>query len=742
MSRRLMTAALVTALAAAALTAVPAPAQAEPPSCVPGDCFTVAVSLDRAPAVGQSAKVTIEVTAKQDIPDATTVVELPETLRWVRPPVGLARKAAMSGRSPVDRGTRTARARRGEAVRYEGVVTAVTPGAASIRVQARDGRPGPGSEGLAYLTIGAESSVFGMSRDRGGRPGRSAAPATALADDTCVHGRITHAKADDGMARGTPSVSVEAWDKDEGGTPDLLGQALTDATGGYKVCFPGVDEDGTGQDVYLLMSAVAPLWSVEEPGSGGGLDYFAFSGVKNDVPKGTDTTTLDYAAPPGDYMEGAFRIMAALHDTWKAYTGWLNQPGDDCWKPGEATCQRVTVKWKPDTVLARSYYCPGVTPNCDSRFQIHLDASAHLQKMTVAHELGHFIMDYTYGHMSPIACPSHYLRARSQETCAWEEGWADWVAVQTYGDTHYRWGPTDGAVDLESPTWFSQDWDDGADVEGRVAGVLLDLADNREEYWDPGSVGAHGVVAAFRKGPADTLARFLGGLEAEDQALGESVLFQNTVRSSRLEDLDDRTTVRRPANVPMQSLALSPAGKWSVVAAATSGAGTGDVTLEVNPLGGGSPVKSSQGVGSDPDFVAVQPTLIDQFFAAWVASDTDLREYAVQSAVAPDGDLGPGDSRKLTMPADRLVEIRTTTVETGVPATLTVVPDNGQDVDLYVMTPNPRVWGLGRSVARRAVNGGPGRSERITIAYPSVSGVYAVVVVKKSGEGDVTLVRT
>ncbi|WP_433348884.1 hypothetical protein ACQP25_35075 [Microtetraspora malaysiensis] len=749
MLRRLTAAALaVTGIAAVLTAAAPAPALAAPPSCAPGDCFTVTVSLDRAPAVGQDATLTVEVTAKQDIPDATTVIELPDTLRWVRPPAGLSHTAAMIGRSPVDRASRTERTRRGTPVRYEGVVTAVTPGPASIRVHARDARPGPSSEGLAYLTIGEKSSIFGLRRERLSRPAQPLAPATTLAGDTCVHGRVTHIEADTGAVRGTPTVSVEAWDKDEDSAPDLLGKVVTDAAGGYKVCFPGTDEDGSGQDVYLTVSTVAPLWTVEEPGSGTGLDYFADSTVVKDVPKGTDTTTIDYAAAPGDEIEGAFRIMAAVHDAWKAYTGWLNQPGNDCWKPGAATCQRVTVKWKPDTVLTSSYYCPAVVSGeCSDRFQIHLDASAQLQKMTIAHEVGHFIMDYTYGRMpsSDASCKQHYIPVQSGETCAWNEGWADWFAVQTYGDTHYRWGPTDTPIDLESPTWFSQGWHGGAKVEGRVAGALLDLADSGardEKYWDVAGWGPAAVVAAFRKAPADTVDQFLTGLSEDDRYIARSVLFQNTIGGTRYEDLFDRKPAHRPANVPLQPVFPTTAGKWSVVAAVANPATGANVDLDVYfPNNGKVPVSSSDGAAANADFVAVQPASADDAYIAGAPSYTDYQEYALEVAEAPDGDLEKNAFTEFTMGADRLVEIRTARIEQGEPATFVISPRDGQDVDLFVMAPKSGVWALPRSRAIPSAGGGPGKAKRISISDPKVSGVYAVIVIKRSGAGGLTLTR-
>ncbi|WP_067180134.1 hypothetical protein [Microtetraspora niveoalba] len=754
MLRRLTAAALadlliVGGIAAGLTAAVPAPAHAAAPACAPGDCFTVSVSLDRAPAVGQNATLTVEVVPKQDVPDAMTTIELPDTLRWVRPPAGLDHTAAMIGRSPVDRASRTERARRGKPVRFEGVVTAVTPGPASIYVRARDERPGPSSEGLAYLTIGEKSSTFGLRRERPSRPEQTLAPAATLAGDTCVRGRVTHVEPDTGAVRGTPSVSVEVWDKDEVGSPDLLGKVTSDATGGYRACFPGIEEDGTGQDVYLMVSTVAPLWTVEEPGTGAGLDYFANSAVVKDVPLATDTTIIDYAAAPGDEMEGAFRIMARLHDAWSAYTGWLGQPGNDCWKPGEAACQRLTVKWKPDVVVPLSHYCPGVVSGkCTDRFQIHLDASEHLEKMTVAHEVGHFIMDYTYGHMPPTeaSCSQHYGPIRSGERCAWTEGWADWFAVQTYGDTHYRWKPTDPPEDMESPTWFTQGWDSGADVEGRVAGALLDLADSgarNEKYWDVAGWGPAAVVAAFRKAPADTVGQFVAGLSEQDRFVAKSVLFQNTISEGhRYEDVFDRKIARWPANVPMLPVFATTAGRWSVVAAVASPASGGNVDLDVYPPDHSkTPVGSSDPAAANADFVAVQPASADDALIASAPGDADHQEYALEVAEAPEGDLEKGTPMEVAMGADRLVEIRTTRVEQGVPATFTVTPQGGQDVDLFVMAPDSGTWGLPRSKARRSAAGGPGKAERVTIADPKVSGVYAVIVIRRSGEGTLTLSR-
>ncbi|MFI7463509.1 hypothetical protein [Nonomuraea sp. NPDC049646] len=744
MSRRLMATTLAGVLAAVGLTTAPAHAAApKQPACVPGDCFTVDVSLDRAPAVGQSAKLTIEVTPKDDIPDATTIIELADTLKWATPPAGLDRAAATIGRSPVDRATRTWRARAGRTVRYEGVVTAVGPGPASVRVQARDGRPGPASGGLAYVTVGERSSVFGMPREGRGRRTERTARAAA-AGDTCVQGRVTYIRAD-GTVGGVPMAEVDAFDTDTNGRLNL-GWAETDASGAYKLCFPGTEEDGTGQDVNIEVSPVSNYWSVGF--SEKAADIYTDAGPTTpDVPPGTSATVMDYRSAAGDPMEGAFRLHAAVYDTWKAYTGWLNDPADDCWKPGEQNCQSVTVIWRPDKVLPTSYYCPSAGPDCLGRFQINLDASIPLEKMTLPHELGHFIMDYTGRRPSTGGdCGQHFMRAPMiNPTCAWIEGWADWVAVQTYDDTHYRWSTS--AIDLESPRWFSDGWPSGTDAvrtEGRVAGVLLDLADSGtrdETYWDLGGVGPETVVAAFRKAVAQDLDHFMTLLDPQHHDLAEGALFQNAVSTQHVEDLADRHPIRRPANVPLQTAFVTTPGKWHVVAAVTGPDGA-DVDLATTPNAGGDAVRSADWTATSADFVAVQPSSATRnWFVNSVSSDADYEEYAMEVTEAAAGNLEAGTPQEFPIAAGRLAEVRTTWIEKGVPATITVVPRNGQDLDLFVMAPDPAAWGLPRSAARKSASGGPNKMERLTISDPKVTGLYAVIVVRKAGDGNVLLTR-
>ncbi|TYB57632.1 hypothetical protein FXF51_39740 [Nonomuraea sp. PA05] len=748
MSRRPLATILAGTLAAVGLTTAAGVPAAATTSCDPGDCFSVNVSLDRAPAVGQTAKLTVEITPKHDIPDATTIIELPETLRWATPPAGLTRAAATIGRSPVDRATRTLRARANRPIRYEGLVAAVTPGPASIRVQARDGRPGPSSDGLAYVTVGAKSSAFGMPREsRARRTERSAATsaATSAAGDTCVQGRVTYARTD-GSIGGVPMAEVDAFDTDTNGRLKL-GWTETDASGGYRLCFPGTEEDGTGQDVVIEVSPVNLYWSVGFSEKAD--DIYTDAGTPTpDVAPGTSTTVIDYRSTSGHPMEGAFRLHSAAYDTWKAYTGWLNEPADDCWKPGEQNCQSATLIWAPDKVLSRSYYCAGAGTDCRGRFQINLDASEHLEKMTVPHELGHFIMDYTYGAMPSdgTACGKHYMTTPMNSTlCAWKEGWADWVAVQTYGETHYRWATS--ALDLEGPRWYSDGWPTGPDAgktEGRVAGVLLDLADSGprdEPYWDLGILGPEAIVDAFGKVAARDLDHFLSTLGAQHSDLTQGAMFQNAINTDHVENLTDRHPVRRPANVPLRTAFVTTPGRWHVVAAVTVPDGA-DVDLATAPNAGGDAVRSADWTATSTDFVAVQPSPATRnWFVNAVTSGTDYQEYAMEVTEAAAGNLEAGTPQEFPIAAGRLTEVRTTWIEQGVPATITVVPRDGQDLDLFVMAPDPAAWGLPRSAARKSASGGPNKLERVTIGDPKVTGLYAVVVVRKAGDGNVLLTR-
>ena len=106
--------------------------------------------------------------------------------------------------------------------------------------------------------------------------------------------------------------------------------------------------------------------------------------------------------------------------------------------------------------------------------------------------MGHAVMYNIYNHF-PITsgdwlanglddpCSPHRLNKKMGEgcpkKCAWSEGWAHLWAIFVKGVPNYHnWN-------LETPTWGTPDWDEGDEVEGRVAGALWDIFDDVDDYY-------------------------------------------------------------------------------------------------------------------------------------------------------------------------------------------------------------------------------------------------------------------
>ncbi|NRQ32080.1 hypothetical protein HII36_09545 [Nonomuraea sp. NN258] len=771
MLRRLLVAALA---AAAILPMNSAPATAHRVStagagtttpargCVPGDCFTVGAVLDRAPAVGQHATLRIEVTAKAAAGPARVVADLPANLRWVTPPEGLTRARATIGRSAVDRATRTVKLREHQRLTFTGTVTAVAPGPAPIRVHVSDGRPGPGEQALAYITVGTESSTLGMPRSPRPAPPDPATqymPSTAPAagDTACVNGTISHVTAEgqpEGRVEGVSQLSLVARDRDADGGDDVLARGVTQQGGFYQLCFPADDTDESGgQDVYVTGETVNPYWTVTDPRSG--QPYTFVTPVTENVPAG-DYRVIDHLAGPTTPQEGAFRVHAAAYATWKAYTGWTGQAAGGCWIPGRQPCRTAKVVWAPDIVVDRAYYCPAAAgQDCPEADVVHLSERHQLEKMTVAHELGHFIMDYAYADawpQSPSACPvPHFVTMVSSPVCAWTEGWADWVAVQAFDDTHRRWSPLDEPVDVESPTRDTPDWPDpmdGESVEGRITALLLDLADSgtrNEPIWDVAGEGparAVSVVTASRPADVDAFRAALDAAlpTAERKYAAEATGYHNTMSMALQEPITDRAELSRPSGSGLSYGYTTARPTWSVVASLHTGAAGGDVNLALSRADHSVlRVESKQSDRSRPDFIAVHsPT--PTAYSAYVWGQPDTQQHRVEFAEST-GTLEKGVPAQLRMEAGDVVEIRTADLTQGVPATFTVTPLNGQDYDILVVPPGT-AWATPRSGSIGWTRTEPGRPEGVTVTNPKVTGTYAVIVLQKSGSGDLKITRS
>jgi hypothetical protein len=122
--------------------------------------------------------------------------------------------------------------------------------------------------------------------------------------------------------------------------------------------------------------------------------------------------------------------------------------------------------------------------------KVHLADADAASRDTVVHEAAHRYMHAVYAAFPPGDCPSpHFIDGVSGKYCGWTEGYTYIFVAGADGNPTYTW-PSGAALNLESPNCSSPGWDDGPRVEGRVGGLLIDLADPFEISF--GSVAGFG----------------------------------------------------------------------------------------------------------------------------------------------------------------------------------------------------------------------------------------------------------
>jgi len=137
-------------------------------------------------------------------------------------------------------------------------------------------------------------------------------------------------------------------------------------------------------------------------------------------------------------------------------------------------------------------------------------------------------MNSLYGYIPP-AMEEHSINLRSNSTTAWTEGWADFFPLVVQND------PDLTGWNLETLYWCSPDWDDGDEVEGRVAGALWDIFDPNHDndpwYYDSFSDGFQHIWNIMRTTPCDTFYEFWQAWNTsgypKQQAL--MAIFQNSI---------------------------------------------------------------------------------------------------------------------------------------------------------------------------------------------------------------------
>ncbi|NGY62535.1 hypothetical protein G7043_26790 [Lentzea sp. NEAU-D13] len=740
-----------------ATQAVAAPAKCET------RCVHAKAELDRAPSLGETARISFEVTSDVDLKGVRIDADVPGIARWSTVPDGMSARDVASS-VPTDfekvgRATTTTDLSAGQTVRFQGAVQAVATGTLLISVRAvAPVNPELNSDTfVAAATIGADgkSSYLGSRAETGAtqqipagvastratpwlapavapaaqqRKPHSDDPPRAQAAPVCATGSWNY-RDHTGTFRTSANFVVEAWD-DDNGPDDLLGVALTDGNGAFRLCFPNDDFSG-GADVYLKFVAQNGSWGVEFDDD----PYNFRTATMNDV---GDGRTLPFGAQqPTDprYM----RAVEAF-DQINSASDWTPS---DCWDADDHDCRRVDFNWRWDYNPANNHYLP----NSD---EVHLRANAPDFRSIVVHELGHAVMDDVYNDNFPNAnCPSpHFINGESGASCAWSEGFPDWYQAAVFNDHEYR---GDGfTVELENVTWGEPNWANGDGVEGRVAGALLDLADaHNEPHWDARTENPYTEIwQTFLRFRSSTFAEFWRqrGQAGFDVGPGPlAALYQNTIDYGFREPLGDYQTRTRPAplqNQPHRYRVDTSVAFWSVVAIRPPANADYDLRLYDDPELRQLLAVSVAGQG-EVDFIAIDTNQGGRPAGDFYPEVTHVNgtgDYRIQFANGANL-LRPEE--KFTMGDDNVVVARDHCVEAGTKFTVTATPDNAsQDAQLFVMSSDgSRPVIASRAQAAASSTGhGPGEAEQVEFTAPGPAlDCYSVVLVNKAGNGTYTL---
>jgi hypothetical protein len=153
----------------------------------------------------------------------------------------------------------------------------------------------------------------------------------------------------------------------------------------------------------------------------------------------------------------------------------------------------------------------------------------------VQHEMGHAVMFNVYAGYWPIPpCPpEHFIGVASNSACAWTEGWADFWPLAVNNDPFFQWH--DGTWEYLEDPFQLPPFQDGDQVEGRVAGALWDLIDTPNDGYDTYDGDFNDVWEVFTTQPCDITADFvtvwenLYGPRTTRTHEGVRCLYQNTI---------------------------------------------------------------------------------------------------------------------------------------------------------------------------------------------------------------------
>lgn len=353
---------------------------------------------------------------------------------------------------------------------------------------------------------------------------------------------------------------VYLYDRDPGGSDDLLDTTVTDASGFFQFpARPNWDEDDPDPDPSNRRLDLYVVWETDVNDSAsarrrvnnfGGQAYRWQREPQTNVQDGIRDFSRHIG--PGDNQLPAMWIFQELRKAWEYVR---NTTGVD---PGS-----VTAKWEKDQNCYPSW------PFCGSYFNggiggpyIFIAHNSVISGDTVVHETGHHYMWNATGWWLwwDVGCYNHNLFSQEDVNCAWSEGWADFLPLVVNGDECYDFGigPCTGIPDHDhynleahSRSDDSQVFPWGDTVEGRVAGALYDLFDNANENFDTATFGFVPIINIVFQAPhEDRFSAFWGSWKTSGQNKHHAVraIWQNTMNydaSPRFEPpLPDHTVLQ------------------------------------------------------------------------------------------------------------------------------------------------------------------------------------------------------
>jgi hypothetical protein len=318
---------------------------------------------------------------------------------------------------------------------------------------------------------------------------------------------------------------VQIYDLEQDGHLYSVGNSFLTDTSGYFNSGPILNNDGPGEDgLDIIVGVFAMSSAVAVNDSDTNFYYYNL------------TSTVWSNCPDGPLNVGELNTSYVERGAWWIFSwhfgltrGWYYLSN--------------TVGYNTPQVTACWPY--GDWPTYWTNETIHLPDWACWWSDIILHEYGHHVMNSLYGYIPP-SMEEHSIYLRSNSTTSWAEGWANFYPLVVYIDPVFTWsnGTHYANIDLETPHWCSSGWDDGGEVEGRVAGALWDVFDSQNDnapwYYDNFSDGFQHIWNIMLTTPCDTFHEFWQAWNTSGYPKNQTLMaiFQNSIDYRGPGDVD------------------------------------------------------------------------------------------------------------------------------------------------------------------------------------------------------------